>query len=144
MNPGICFNWNKYLDLAKELATSNSNESNEAKLRSSISRAYYAAFCKARIYLRDIEKDPRLQRQNYSTRDFNVHEYVIEELRSRKKKEERELFQIGENLFRLRRQRNNADYDDFIHSLPSVVQQALREAELAISKLDACNSPPKT
>ncbi|MBW4547451.1 MAG: DNA-binding protein [Symplocastrum torsivum CPER-KK1] len=140
----MCFNWSKYLDLAQELASSNSSESNEAKLRSSISRAYYAAFCKARIYLRDIEQDPRLQRDKYSTKHFNVHEYVIEDLRSRKNKEERELFQIGEYLFRLRRRRNNADYDDFIHSLPSVVQQSLKEAEFAILKLDACNNPPKT
>lgn len=140
MNLGICFDWSKYLDLAKELANSNSEESNEAKLRSSISRAYYAAFCKARIYLRDIEKDPRLQPNRNLTVD-NVHRYVIEEFRSKK---EKELVQIGENLARLRRHRNNADYEDFISNLPSAVKQAMKQAELTIGKLDACSSPPKT
>jgi uncharacterized protein (UPF0332 family) len=139
MNSGICFNWSKYLDLAKELGSSNSEESNEAKLRSSISRAYYAAFCKARIYLRDIEKDPRLQPQNYPNKDFNVHQYVIDNLKSRKKKEEKELVKIGEYLFRLRQQRNKADYDDFVSSLPSSVKQAISSAELAISELDTYN-----
>ena len=50
------FDWSEYLNLAQELAgrpTSLSNE--EARLRSAISRAYYAAFCKARNHLRDNE-----------------------------------------------------------------------------------------
>ena len=53
------FNWAEYLELAKELADITSTISSdsetdskprisEAKLRSSISRAYYAAFCIAR------------------------------------------------------------------------------------------------
>ncbi len=52
----MSFDWVEYLDLAEELAGYPVNPaSQEAKLRSSISRAYYAAFSKARNYLRDIE-----------------------------------------------------------------------------------------
>lgn len=64
------FDWLEYYDLAKELADINSNNSgdsaknpksqiSEAKLRSSIGRAYYAAFCIARNYLRDFFIRPK-------------------------------------------------------------------------------------
>ncbi|KAF5436823.1 hypothetical protein C5S35_07295 [Candidatus Methanophagaceae archaeon] len=50
----MMFNWSGYLDLAKELAGQTAGQATEeAKLRSSASRAYYAAFCRARNYLRD-------------------------------------------------------------------------------------------
>ena len=52
----MTFDWSEYLKLAQELAGQTVSPANEeAKLRSSVSRAYYAAFCKARNYLRDIE-----------------------------------------------------------------------------------------
>lgn len=41
------FNWNEYLTLAEEL----SQRTDESSKRSSISRAYYSAFCNARAYL---------------------------------------------------------------------------------------------
>ncbi len=48
----MSFNWSEYLNLAQELAGRSTEPPNqEARLRSSISRAYYAAFCKARNYL---------------------------------------------------------------------------------------------
>jgi uncharacterized protein (UPF0332 family) len=51
----MTFDWSEYLKLAQELAGQAVSPANkEAKLRSSVSRAYYAAFCKARNYLRDI------------------------------------------------------------------------------------------
>ena len=50
----MSFDWSNYLDLARELQRQGAiHSSKEAELRSSISRAYYAAFCKARNYLRD-------------------------------------------------------------------------------------------
>lgn len=66
------FDWEEYFNLAKELA----GTTEEAKLRSAVSRAYYSAFCLARNYLRDIQQDPRLSRNK--TYDINVHEYVAE------------------------------------------------------------------
>ena len=67
------FDWCEYIKLAEEMAnlaasTSTGNGSTddtksgkiEARLRSSISRAYYAAYCIARNYLRDVLNDPIL------------------------------------------------------------------------------------
>jgi len=53
--PGVpmSFDWADYLTLAQELADqAASSQSTEAKLRSAISRAYYAAFCKESNHLR--------------------------------------------------------------------------------------------
>jgi hypothetical protein len=47
------FDWSQYLTLAQELAGYSVTAHTEAKLRSSVSRAYYAAFCKARDYVRN-------------------------------------------------------------------------------------------
>lgn len=46
----MSFPWSHYLDLAKALAGQETNgvASQEARLRSAISRAYYAVFCTAR------------------------------------------------------------------------------------------------
>ena len=66
------FDWEEYFNLAKELA----GTTEEAKLRSAVSRAYYSAFCLARNYLRDIQQDPRLSRNK--TYDINDHQYVAE------------------------------------------------------------------
>ena len=51
----VNFDWKKYLDLAEDLAQ---NKSDEAKLRASVSRAYYAAFCNARNYMFNIDQNP--------------------------------------------------------------------------------------
>ncbi|MDF0552110.1 hypothetical protein [Kamptonema sp. UHCC 0994] len=48
------FNWSEYLALAQQLAgKSQISATQESRLRSAISRAYYAAFIQARNYLRD-------------------------------------------------------------------------------------------
>ena len=52
----MSFDWSEYLNLAKELANQAIAPANqEAKLRTAISRSYYAAFINARNYLRDKE-----------------------------------------------------------------------------------------
>ena len=51
----IKFNWQRYLILAEELLNSiPENEDDEAKARTGISRAYYAAYHKAESYLNKI------------------------------------------------------------------------------------------
>ena len=48
----MSFDWSEYLTLAQELTSaSTSSPIQEAHLRAAVSRAYYAAFCKARNYL---------------------------------------------------------------------------------------------
>lgn len=66
----MTFNWADYLDLARELADSTPVSAlTEAKLRASISRAYYAALCSAHNHLRDVDGDTDIPKGR-------VHEYV--------------------------------------------------------------------
>ncbi|MBX9876934.1 MAG: hypothetical protein K2Y22_00610 [Candidatus Obscuribacterales bacterium] len=56
----MVFDWQQYLDLAKEqqvAANLESGGSQEAKLRCAISRAYYSVFNIAKAYLKDREND---------------------------------------------------------------------------------------
>ena len=127
------FDWSEYLNLAQELAATNSDSSanRDAKLRSAITRAYYSTFCLARNYLRDIEKDPRLFRKN---RDINEHQYVAEEFIYHPTKM-KNMVKIGENLSRLRELRNKADYEDTMFNLQREARNALMLAENIISAL---------
>lgn len=130
------FNWSEYLDLAKELAgIKNINVSDEAKFRSSISRAYYASYCKLYSYLRDVERDNSLPKGE----DAHMgHKYVRDKFLEN---EEEVHIQIGQNLSRLLTDRIKADYYDnifiasSISSLSSLAQLDLLYAADIISKL---------
>jgi hypothetical protein len=65
------FSWIDYFELSlnvagiknlSELQNITKTNQPDANLRSAVSRAYYAAFCISRNYLRDELYDPRLQR----------------------------------------------------------------------------------
>ncbi|TAE60432.1 MAG: HEPN domain-containing protein [Nostocales cyanobacterium] len=140
------FNWLSYLKVAEILLqeenSSSSQETNlslkEAKIRSSISRAYYSAFCLARNYLRDIEKDSELQ--NLTT---NVHKYVINKLLEA---ENRELRELGEDLRTLRKMRNSVDYDDKTKNcyiLFTNAEESLNIASKIIKVLDELSKKPE-
>lgn len=101
----MTFDWTEYFRLARELAGQATIPANqEAKLRSSVSRAYYAAFCKARNYLRDVDKIS-------VPTDGTVHQYVQEKFEISSDPIRK---QLGEDLKRLRRRRNKADYQDSV------------------------------
>ena len=124
----MSFDWLEYLNVAQELAGQPDRASNEeAKLRSSISRAYYAAFIKARNFLRDnegmvISNQPR------------VHEYVPRQFeQSRDKKRQ----QIGYKLRDMRHIRNQADYDDVVLHLPELSKKTLKLARQVILRLES-------
>lgn len=122
----MSFDWSEYLNLAQELAgQATSPSSQEAKLRSAISRAYYAAFCKARNHLRDAEK-------HSIPRGGEAHPYVRDQF---KKSANRVRREVGENLNRLRIDRNKADYDDTMAGLPATSKRALRRARRVISRV---------
>ena len=123
----MMFDWSDYLDLAKELAGQTASQATEeAKLRSSVSRAYYAASCKARNYLRDIEG-----RSIPSTGD--AHVFVRDEFRHSADRLRRK---IGNNLNRLRLDRNKVDYDDPVTGLSSMATMDLAIALKVISTLN--------
>lgn len=122
------FDWSEYLNLAQELAgppTSLSNE--EARLRSAISRAYYAAFCKARNHLRDNENLSIRPPRGESTHQFVIRQFKFSSDASRR--------QIGTHLNRLRVDRNKADYDDTVSRVQKMTQFVLTMAQSVISSL---------
>ncbi len=117
----MSFDWPKYLTLAQELVELGKEHMNkEALLRSAISRAYYAAFCKSRNYLRDIDKDKSLDKSP------NVHQFVIERFQNSNNAKKKE---IGYNLLRLREFRNIADYQDRFRNLEMTALLSVRYAE---------------
>ena len=122
------FDWSEYFNLAKELAET----SQEAELRSAVSRAYYSAFCLARNYLRDIQHDPKLWRQK--TYDINAHQYVAEKFIYNQSKSQI-MIEIGKDLSRLRKMRNKADYEDTMFNLKREARTALMLAQNIISAL---------
>jgi uncharacterized protein (UPF0332 family) len=122
----MMFDWSGYLDLAKELAGQTAGQATEeAKLRSSASRAYYAAFCRARNYLRD---------EGCSIPPTGIaHVIVRDEFKFSTDKQHRK---IGQNLDRLRIDRNKVDYDDSVTGLASMVTMDLTMALKVISTLN--------
>jgi uncharacterized protein (UPF0332 family) len=121
------FEWYYYLDLAHELAESaNTNINQEAALRCAISRAYYAAFCESRNYLRDIKNIS-------STSSQNAHQFVSDEFL---KSNDKVIRSIGVKLSRLRMIRNAADYKDIFQDLDNQAVFALKNADSIVSDID--------
>ncbi|KYK27645.1 MAG: hypothetical protein HXS48_16615 [Theionarchaea archaeon] len=120
------FVWSQYLTLAKELAGHSVTASTEAKLRSSVSRAYYAAFCEARNYLRNELGYP-------IPTTGEAHKLVIDNLKT---SIEPKLRRVGINLDRLRIDRNKTDYKDSVTGLHSMTKMALMLSEQIISTLN--------
>jgi uncharacterized protein (UPF0332 family) len=120
------FDWTAYLDLARELAGQSSGPLlEEARLRSAISRAYYAAFKTAFNYLCSNNPAARFQREG-------AHQYVCERFSHNP---DVGWQNVGSLLDRLRRLRNRADYDDQVDDLRSDTQRALQDATDIIAAL---------
>src|SRR4051794_30970024 len=101
----MSFDWGEYLSLAEALcgvAVSGPLISDEAQYRSSVSRAYYAAFILARNRLRDVDLVP-------IPRSVNAHVFVA---RAYEHHADPRRVQIGVRLRDLGADRNRCDYDD--------------------------------
>ena len=124
----MSFNWSAYLDLAQELTTQAPASSHqEANLRCAVSRAYYAAFCKARNHLRDIDGLP-------VPHDGTSHRYVKEQFKKHSRKERRKT---GLKLERMKLNRGKVDYDDIVTNLNNIALENLKMANDVISGLSA-------
>jgi uncharacterized protein (UPF0332 family) len=136
--PNQAFDWSAYLDLAKTCTThcilsdsQNNTALEEAKLRSSTSRAYYSIFLRSRNYVRDsLNTD--------LPKNGTVHRRVFTTLRGSNSRDQKNLSEL---LHRLRRFRNQADYDDRIQNLPSAQKAALIWAETAHELLNNLEHP---
>lgn len=117
----MAFDWAGYLTLAKELAA----QSDEAAQRSAMSRAYYAAYNRARLQLsREGIVVPKQQ---------NSHKELWDIYRNSSDTARQAIGITGDRLREFRRQ---ADYDDFIPHLANYVKVALSNAESLIKALD--------
>lgn len=114
------FDWVNYLIFAKELV----ERSDEAAQRSAVSRAYYAAFCKARNRLRQkgvIPKEDRIGHKKLwkmykedpevATRRIGFHGDLMHEIRK------------------------EVDYEDTVSNLPGKVKLELLMAEELLEQL---------
>lgn len=124
----MAFEWKKFLDLAQRLQQQAADgDQDEALLRTVFSRAYYAAFCRARNYARDW--------LNFVIRDdVEDHGRLRAHLALRRRKGD------AHRLERLRRWRNEADHHaDLSFDLASTVLTALADAADVFASL----TPPQ-
>lgn len=133
----MSFDWSQYFDVSRELAQQDKNAPaplQEARLRASVSRAYYAVFGQARNYLR---KHDRIREVliNSNGERINIHRFVREQFINGANQDYQE---IGETLNRLSEYRNIADYDlshPILNNLPLTTQAVLRWAKEALARL---------
>lgn len=121
----MTFDWNEYFKLAQELSQrkDGTDPQREARLRSAISRSYYSVFCSARNHLN--KKKVPLPKEN-------IHASVKDQYRN---SSDTTLRQIGNNLERLRIDRNKADYDDSFDRLNNTAVLHLMMAGMTIEDL---------
>lgn len=123
----MSFDWSQYLNVAKELTGDKTTPANQkAKLRAAISRAYYAAFIKARNHLRD-------QEGHLIPTTGVAHRYVSDQF-DLSPDPVRQV--VVEDLVKLRIYRRQADYVDTFPGLSGITQTALRLSEEVISTLN--------
>jgi len=113
----MSFDWKDFIRLSEELI----KRSDEASLRSGISRAYYGVFCIARN---------KQGLKHYKKPD--VHREVIARYMNSKNNQEQE---IGQLLDKLRRERNDADYDEDKVINSQLAQRVLLRAKNILEKL---------
>lgn len=121
----MSFDWAHYLTLSQSLFEQGRESADEAKLRCSISRAYYAAFGKARDFLEN-------EGEKFSQE--SVHQKVAEIFNRYEDEDRRE---VGDYLIRMRNKRNRADYDSvYQRSNPAAdASDVIFEAECLIETL---------
>lgn len=119
----MSFDWLHYIDIAQELFSQAPNSSHkDASLRSSISRAYYGTFHKARHRI-------------YSKWGVSVPEDATAHTQLRREFKKRNYQKIAATLNRMRVDRNHADYDDSLVNLTTTAQENLKRASNVVSEL---------
>ena len=123
----MSFDWQTFYLVAKELEQNDAQDNlTDARLRSSMSRAYYSVFHLSRTFLEERRGKPKLGEHD------NIHQYVIHEFDIGP---DRQWKQIGNFLGKLRKYRNNADYEETIDNLPQSAGMALALAEKTLEIL---------
>lgn len=118
------FEYQEFLELARELASSSDFASNcsEAKYRSAISRAYYAVFLTGKL----VSGDFNIRHEDLIARIKKQDEYIADRVRSLKLK------------------REDADYDKSVpYKMENEVQACLDEASELITEIAKWTDLPK-
>lgn len=113
------FDWTQYFELAKVLAAAPI----ESHQRSAISRSYYAVFCLSRQYVERFHK---------VNTDRSIHSQVWGWLQNSPNTDLKRLATLGD---RMRRRRNQADYNDRIDNLKRITEDVLIKAEQCLGIL---------
>ncbi len=113
------FDWTQYLMLAEELA----QRTDEAALRSAISRAYYAVYCSAVAVLR---------REGVALPGLGVHQLVWSSYQTDPRRQRVNIGNVGN---RLRVFRTRADYEATFVRLPETTIEALELARRALRQI---------
>jgi hypothetical protein len=121
------FDWRDNLELAQRLGAGNAGGTvsihiSDATNRCAVGRAYYASFGHARAYA--------VQYLGFlSTGGAGDHGLLAAHFR------QHGMRQVAHLLGRLRRRRNQCDYDDIVPRLPTMVSDSIREAAAVINRL---------
>ena len=119
----MTFDWKTYLNLACFLENlSGANFSQEATSRSTVCRAYYAAFCHAGNYAH--------KRKGYTPK-FDVRDHKS----LRKYFTEQGRGHIASYLEDLRLWQNACDYDAVVGNLPHIIKEAFQNSQDIIDEL---------
>jgi len=117
-----------YLLALELLRTAKGSDDEEVWLRAAIGRAYYAAFLKARAFLKDKDRDP-----NVPT-NASAHFYVREAFRNSPDSKRKD---IGDDLLDLRKARNKADYEGEYQNLAFNAPLLVAQAGAIIAAIDS-------
>jgi uncharacterized protein (UPF0332 family) len=120
------FDWEGYLQLAEDLSKSQDNESHH---RAAVSRAYYAAFNIARIYVEEIMQN--------RINDGNSHESVWKAFGINRPGARTSEYRIRETGFKLRDFRVSADYKAGSKQFDRTVLEAIRMARRIVADVRA-------
>lgn len=118
------FDWNEFLALARDLqGRSGAGYSDEAANRTAVSRAYYAAFGRMRLFAEN-----RLGFRSQGTADDHVR--LVQHLQG-----DPLWIRSASILRRLRRWRNQCDYASDVRGLQNVVAAAIRDADRILQQI---------
>ncbi len=121
----MSFNWSEYLLVAQQLAGKyNISATQEYRLGSAISRAYYAAFIQDWNFLKS--------REGVVIPTLSTHQFVIRQFSNSPDAMRQE---IKSNLKLMGYYRNQADYDDSLDQLPRKARATLKLSAKVIQDL---------
>lgn len=119
----MTFDWSTYLTLAGQLVVAG----DEARCRSSVSRAYYSAFCCAREWLRTARPTVAIPR------DSECHKFVQDWFN---REPGRLNTRIASELKNLRISRTDADYENKLQGAPDkMAEAAVKRAQSVLDLL---------